>query len=251
MKIRVGAVKRLGIGCLLLLLVWALPATAQKKQSCVGTVVVSEEGVSLDALPDNESLWCGAIIGETVKSPESQRVLGTCAVGDRCRVDGLFVGHGVFYWSEIHAVRKLPLGPPEKIYTPGRGTPERKAIMDDIRLAYCPDVTFLVSHLKVSRRGDKAVVFAEVSDAAKATECGGVLYLESLGTQWRLKAGTGSGGGASTCADAQAVHADVLAMVGEAGADTSIIPESFLQSQKEAVEGAASSDTMCAEASRY
>lgn len=248
---RLGTVKQLGIGCLLLLLVWAMPAHAEQNQSCVGTVDVSEDGVVLEADADNESLWCGAIIGETVKSPESQRVLATCAVGDRCRVDGLFVGHGVLYWSEIHAVKKLPPGPPEKIYTPERGTAERKAIMDAIRLAYCPDVTFLVLHLKVSRRGEKAVCFAEVSDAAKATECAGVMYLESLGTQWRLKAGTGSGGGASTCVDAQAIHDEVLAMVDEAGADRSIVPANFLQSHKEAIKGAADNDTMCAESSRY
>jgi hypothetical protein len=82
-------------------------AASGQRQSCSGILAHDEDGYLLNPDPDTKSPWCPAYIGDNEKSPLARRVLKTCAVGSHCHIEGLFLGHGIFYWTQISSVSLL------------------------------------------------------------------------------------------------------------------------------------------------
>jgi hypothetical protein len=83
-----------------------LSAPAQR-QACSGVLTQDDSGYLLKPDPGSKSLWCDAYIGDDKNSSLAQRVLKTCMIGRRCRIEGSFRGHGVFYWTNISSVSLL------------------------------------------------------------------------------------------------------------------------------------------------
>jgi hypothetical protein len=81
-------------------------ASAQR-QSCSGVLAHDEDGYLLQPDAGTKSPWCPAYIGDDDKSPLAKRVLKTCALGSHCHIEGSFVGHGIFYWTQISSVSLL------------------------------------------------------------------------------------------------------------------------------------------------
>lgn len=80
----------------------------KNRQSCEGTLALDADGMLL--LTDtkkNSSLWCDAYLGESQDSSIAKQVTASCPVGSRCAVDGLFAGHGVFYWTKIMSATRI------------------------------------------------------------------------------------------------------------------------------------------------
>ena len=100
--------KALSLAALALLLsINAGSAASGDRQSCSGILTHEDDGYALVADPNSKSLWCAASIGEREKAPLVKRVLKTCAVGTHCHIEGLFTGHGLFYWTQISSVSLL------------------------------------------------------------------------------------------------------------------------------------------------
>ncbi len=88
---------------------YACPAWAQSKfQSCSGVMAFDEAGFRLQSGLGNKSLWCDAYLDHHF-SNDTKAVLSACPIGSTCRLEGRFVGHGVFYWTTINLVRVLNL----------------------------------------------------------------------------------------------------------------------------------------------
>ena len=80
---------------------------ARDRQSCEGTIALDSDGMLLLAdIKKNPSLWCDAYIGDDKNSAIAHQVLAKCPVGSRCIIDGLFAGHGVFYWTKVTSVKR-------------------------------------------------------------------------------------------------------------------------------------------------
>ncbi|WP_072395474.1 hypothetical protein [Hyphomicrobium sp. CS1GBMeth3] len=137
-----------------------------------------------------------------------------------------------------------------ELHTPNPGTPERKAIMDAIRLGVCRETIFKVHHLKIMRLDKSAIAVAEVSDASEQTECGGIVFLEALNQQWRANFLMDAGGGSALCTDAKSIHETVLARIDKFGSPRTILPAGFWLSLKEATDGAISPDIGCGNAEK-
>lgn len=92
----------------ILALTSAAQAAPSKSQSCSG-VLVQQDG-EYQLKPDTGSgLWCDAIIstGEYIGGANLVRqVLKVCTVNSRCRIEGSYEGHGVFYWNKISKVSR-------------------------------------------------------------------------------------------------------------------------------------------------
>jgi hypothetical protein len=84
-------------------------AASGQRQSCSGILEHADDGdgYRLNPDPGTKSPWCPAHIGDGEHSPLAQRVLKTCPVGSHCHIEGLFVGHGDFYWTQISSVSLL------------------------------------------------------------------------------------------------------------------------------------------------
>jgi hypothetical protein len=84
-------------------------AASGQRQSCSGILEHADEGdgYRLNPDPGTKSPWCPAHIGDDGKSPLAKRVLKTCPVGSHCHIEGLFLGHGDFYWTQILSVSLL------------------------------------------------------------------------------------------------------------------------------------------------
>lgn len=86
-------------------------STAQalnKRQLCEGKVSHDQDGMlTLADVKSTESLWCEAYIGDNSEAPLARKLLQTCPVGSRCRVDGTFSGRGEFYWTRIISAERL------------------------------------------------------------------------------------------------------------------------------------------------
>lgn len=83
----------------------SVEAHAQEKfQACTGVLVREDQSLLLKPDTKNESLWCDAYIGEDANSVPASKVLAACTVGQKCRIEGHFNGHGVFYWTRITRV---------------------------------------------------------------------------------------------------------------------------------------------------
>jgi hypothetical protein len=84
-------------------------SAAGLRQSCSGIVAHDDDGdgYHLNPDPDTKSPWCPAHIGDDEKSPLVRRVLKTCPPGSHCHIEGLFRGHGDFYWTQISSVTLL------------------------------------------------------------------------------------------------------------------------------------------------
>jgi hypothetical protein len=81
-------------------------ASAQR-QSCSGILAHDDGGYLLQPDAGAKSPWCPAYIGDDEKSPHAKRVLKTWALGSHCHIEGAFVGHGIFYWTQISSVSLL------------------------------------------------------------------------------------------------------------------------------------------------
>jgi hypothetical protein len=77
------------------------------RQSCSGVLTHDQDGYLLTPDADAKSSWCSAYIGDDEKSALAKRVLKTCPVGSHCHIEGLFLGHGIFYWTKISTVSLL------------------------------------------------------------------------------------------------------------------------------------------------
>jgi hypothetical protein len=82
-------------------------AASGQHQSCSGILSHDEDGYLLTPDPGSKSPWCPAYIGDDDKSALAQRVLKTCQLGSHCHIEGLFLGHGIFYWTRISSVSLL------------------------------------------------------------------------------------------------------------------------------------------------
>ena len=84
-------------------------AASGQRQSCSGILEHADDGdgYRLNPDPGTKSPWCPAHIGDSDKSSLAQRVLRTCPVGSHCHIEGLFLGHGDFYWTQISSVSLL------------------------------------------------------------------------------------------------------------------------------------------------
>jgi hypothetical protein len=79
----------------------------KSRQSCEGIVGVDSDGMLLlKETRDNVSPWCDAYIGEGKDSSLAIEVLAQCPLGTRCAIDGMFAGHGVFYWTKILSAKR-------------------------------------------------------------------------------------------------------------------------------------------------
>ncbi|QDM28416.1 hypothetical protein FNL56_21585 [Tardiphaga sp. vice304] len=78
------------------------------RQSCVGTVGLGEDGLQLLDIPKSSSSWCDASFDFDKSSSLAKQVLATCPIKSRCNVEGLYAGHGMFYWTKIISIRKMP-----------------------------------------------------------------------------------------------------------------------------------------------
>ncbi|MGZ5095948.1 MAG: YARHG domain-containing protein [Burkholderiales bacterium] len=65
----------------------------------------------LTDIKKNPSLWCDAYIGDDHNSVIASQVTASCPVGSRCVIDGLFAGHGVFYWTKIMSATRVQREP--------------------------------------------------------------------------------------------------------------------------------------------
>jgi hypothetical protein len=78
-----------------------------QRQSCSGILAHDDGGYLLQPDEGTKSPWCPAYIGDDEKSALARRVLKTCALGSHCHIEGLFLGHGIFYWTQISSVSLL------------------------------------------------------------------------------------------------------------------------------------------------
>jgi hypothetical protein len=83
-------------------------AETGSRQACTGVLIRDKAGYLLKEDAGSKSLWCDAYIGEGENLPLVRRVLKTCPLGSRCRIAGLFQGHGIFYWRRIWSISLLP-----------------------------------------------------------------------------------------------------------------------------------------------
>jgi hypothetical protein len=84
-------------------------SAAERSQNCSG--VMKEDSGDYSLNPDAGSgLWCDALLSEEFSSVKglTQKVLKVCPVGSHCRIKGGYEGHGVFYWSQVTSVQRLP-----------------------------------------------------------------------------------------------------------------------------------------------
>jgi hypothetical protein len=107
LMIRPGAKVFLAAALALLLSAQAGSAASGQRQSCSGILSHDEDGYLLIPDPGSKSAWCPAYIGDDDKSALAQRVLKTCPLGSHCHIEGLFLGHGIFYWTRISSVSLL------------------------------------------------------------------------------------------------------------------------------------------------
>jgi hypothetical protein len=82
-------------------------AASGQRQACSGILTQDDDGYLLTPDPGTKSPWCPAYIGDDKNSALAKRVLKTCAVGSHCHIEGLFLGHGIFYWTQISSVSLL------------------------------------------------------------------------------------------------------------------------------------------------
>jgi hypothetical protein len=107
LMIRRGAKVFFAAALALFLSAHAGSAASGQHQSCNGILSHDTDGYLLIPDPDTKSPWCPAYIGDDEKSPLAQRVLKTCPLGSHCHIEGLFLGHGIFYWTRISSVSLL------------------------------------------------------------------------------------------------------------------------------------------------
>ena len=105
--IRPGVKALLAAALVLLVCTGEGSSATGRRQVCNGILTHDNGGYMLKPDPDSKSLWCDAYIGEGDGSSLAQRVLKTCVIGSRCHIEGLFRGHGVFYWTQISSVSLL------------------------------------------------------------------------------------------------------------------------------------------------
>ncbi|MGO9358436.1 MAG: hypothetical protein ACLP1D_12300 [Xanthobacteraceae bacterium] len=67
--------------------------------SCAGSVIHGNEGYQLEA-DAGSAPWCDSAIPPKLLP----RVLRTCAVGNRCHIEGSVRGHGLFEWYRIRSI---------------------------------------------------------------------------------------------------------------------------------------------------
>jgi hypothetical protein len=82
-------------------------AASGQPQSCSGILTQDDDGYLLNPDPNTKSPWCPAYIGDDKNSALAKRVLKTCALGSHCHIEGRFLGHGIFYWTQITSVSLL------------------------------------------------------------------------------------------------------------------------------------------------
>jgi hypothetical protein len=79
--------------------------------TCTGVLAVTDNELQLNPEPGSK-VWCSASFdGQqcgVTKTDIAKQVKATCAEGDRCQVKGTVEGHGVFYWTKLTLVKKLP-----------------------------------------------------------------------------------------------------------------------------------------------
>ncbi|MBR0777223.1 hypothetical protein JQ543_28015 [Bradyrhizobium diazoefficiens] len=82
-------------------------ATPSSRQSCEGVIALDADGqMLLTEIKKGASAWCDAYIGNDPKSAIAEQVLAQCRMGSRCLIDGLYAGHGVFYWTKIISAKR-------------------------------------------------------------------------------------------------------------------------------------------------
>jgi hypothetical protein len=105
--IRAGAGAILVAALALMLSAHSSSAASGQRQSCSGILTQDDDGYLLNPDPNTKSPWCPAYIGDDKNSALAKRVLKTCALGSHCHIEGLFLGHGIFYWTQISSVSLL------------------------------------------------------------------------------------------------------------------------------------------------
>jgi hypothetical protein len=82
----------------------ATPVTAgdrYMRQTCTGFIQGLEKGFEL--IPD-ENQKC---IDAELNAKHQRQILRVCKISGRCRIEGWFEGHGVFFWTKITNVKRL------------------------------------------------------------------------------------------------------------------------------------------------
>lgn len=98
--------------CVLCMTEQSQGSALKNKQSCEGTLALDADGMLLlTDIRKNPSAWCDAYIGEDRNSAIAGQVTANCPVGSRCVIDGLFAGHGVFYWTKIMSATRAQREP--------------------------------------------------------------------------------------------------------------------------------------------
>jgi len=112
-------------------------------------------------------------------------------------------------------------------FTPQPGSLDRTAIMDAIRFATRSNITFKVNHLIVLEMPGKTSAFADVADASRKSEIGGIFLLSKRGSRWLALAMVGGGGGADDCLRVRPIVRTFVSEVQSFDVSLGLLPPNF------------------------